>query len=69
MLHLTVGEIHDHAREQLDHLKVVEVGQVPAGLGEEKIASKNRNPVVETAVDRIDAPSGGGFIHHIVVNE
>ena len=35
---LTFSEIHDHSRQQLDHLKVIKIGQMPAGLSEKKIA-------------------------------
>ena len=68
-LHLPIREIHDHAAEQLDHIKIIEVGEVPAGLSEEEVAGKNSNPGIEPAVDRVHPAPGGSLIHHIVVNE
>ena len=69
LLHLPIREIHDHAAEQLDHIEVIEVGKVPAGLSEEEVAGKNGNAGIEPAVDRVHPAPGGSLIHHIVVNE
>ena len=69
LFHFPVRQVHDHPAEQFDHLKIIEIGQVPAGLGEQKITGENGNSRVETTVDRIDAASGGGLVHNVVVNQ
>ena len=69
LLHLPIREIHDHAAEQLDHVEVIEVGEVPAGLRKEKIASEHRNACIKTAVDCVHAPPGRGLVHHVIVHE
>ena len=66
---LTISQIHDHAAEQLHHVEVIEVGEVPAGLGKEKVASEHGNAGVKTAMDRVHTTPGGSLIHHIVVNK
>ena len=66
---LPIGQIHDHPREQLHHLEIIEIGKVPTGLGKQKIASQHRNPVVEAAVNGIHPAAGGGPIHHVVVDQ
>ena len=69
LLHFAVGQVHDHPAEQLHHLEVIEVGQVPAGLGKEKIPSQHRHPVVEAAVHGVHPTAGGGPVHHVVVHQ
>ena len=69
LANFTFRQIHDHAAEQLHDLEVIQVGQMPAGLGKEKIASQNGHATVETAVNRGHTTAGIGFINHIVVDQ
>ena len=56
--------------KHIDHpSEVVEVGQVPTGLGKQKIAGQHRHAAVETAVHRGHPPAGVGLIHHVVVHQ
>ena len=67
--HLAIGEIHDHAGEELHHLQVIEVGEVPAGLGKEEVTGQHSHPMVEAAVHGGHAAARSGLIHHVVVHE
>ena len=69
LLHLTISQIHDHAAEQFHHIEIIEIGEVPAGLREQKITSQNGHTVIETTVNRFDATPGCGFIHDVIVNQ
>ena len=69
LLHLTIRQIHDHAAEQLHHLKVIEVGEVPAGLRKQKITGQNSNTRIKAAMDGVHTTTGGRLIDHVIVNE
>jgi hypothetical protein len=69
LAHFPFSQVHDHPRQEFDDFEIVKVCQVPTGLGEEKIACQHGHPVIEAAVDRGDASTGGGLIHDIIVNQ
>jgi len=69
LLHLTIRQIHDHAAEQLDHFKVVKIGQVPTGLGKQKVTSQDSHTVVEAAVHGGHTATSGCLVDHVVVHQ
>ena len=54
---LAVREVRDDLRDELDHLEVVQVREVPGGLREEKVAGEDGDAC---AVERVDCLANVG---------
>ena len=65
----TVGEVRDDLRDELDHLQVVEVREVPGRLREEEVTREDGDAGAVERVDGLRASSGVAVVEDVVVDQ
>ena len=66
---LAVGKIGDDLGDELDHLEVIEVGEVPRALREEEVTGEDRDAGSVQRVNRLRPSSRVAIVEDVVVYE